>query len=259
MIPYFAPELHFGSTTIAPFGLMVGIGISLAMFIFDREAKRRCLYPKPLMDLTTWGLVGGALGAHWMELFLYHPEDLVERGPLQILKFWDGLASTGGMIGGLIAGLIFLRRRGLPFAAYADVLALGVTPGWALARVGCFLVHDHPGRRTNFFLAVRFPYGTRHDLGLEEAILLFGMTALVFFVARRGWLTNRLLPLMALVYGPARFCLDFLRSTDLPGSDARYLGLTPAQYVCFAMVAWGVWRMVKPMRNYLPASELSTI
>ena len=253
MIPFFNLEWQVGGTTVTPFGLMVGIGITVAMFTFDRQAKRRCLYPKPILDGTTWALIGGAIGAHWMELFLYQPQDLAKEGPLQIFKFWDGLASTGGMIGGLIASLLFLRRRGLPFEAYADVIALGAAPGWGLARVGCFLVHDHPGKLSHSILAVRFPGGPRQDLGLDEALILFALAALLSALSARGKMTGRLLPLAAVIYGVNRFALDFLRADDLVYfSDRRYAGLTPAQYVCFVMVGWGIWRLIKPMRSPAP-------
>jgi phosphatidylglycerol:prolipoprotein diacylglycerol transferase len=48
---------------------------------------------------------------------------------------------------------------------------------------------------------------------------------------------------LALLYGVGRFGLDFLRARDLPYVDARYLGLTPAQYACIALVLFGLWRL----------------
>lgn len=109
--------------------------------------------------------------------WFYHPEEL-SRGPLQILKVWDGLSSFGGLLGGLVAAALFFRRRGIAFRPYGDALALGVAPGWAVARLGCFAVQDHPGVKTDFFLAVAFRDGARHDLGLYDALLLFGLSAL---------------------------------------------------------------------------------
>jgi phosphatidylglycerol:prolipoprotein diacylglycerol transferase len=46
-----------------------------------------------------------------------------------------------------------------------------------------------------------------------------------------------------------RLLLDFLRATDVPYADARYFGLTPAQYAAFALVAYGVWRLMAPERS----------
>ncbi len=141
--------------------------------------------------------------------------------------------------------MVYFRRRRIRFADYSDAFALGIAPGWGVARVGCFTVHDHPGIRTNFFLAVNMDGVPRHDLGLYEAILLFSLGALLWTLHRRGILRGRLLPLLGLLYGIARFLLDFLRARpgDVPYADGRYLGLTPAQYIVVGLVVYGAWRL----------------
>jgi phosphatidylglycerol:prolipoprotein diacylglycerol transferase len=114
-------------------------------------------------------------------------------------------------------------------------------------------VHDHPGRLTGFPLAVRFPGGARHDLGLYEAIVLFAIAALLWRLWSRRRLEGRLLGLLAVLYGFARFLLDFLRASDVAYADARYAGLTPAQYGSVLLVAWGAWRLAR--RPPLPVPE----
>lgn len=247
MIPWFViPPLRIGPVALQPFGILSASGILLASRILVREAKRRGLETEPLEKLVTWALLGGIAGAHLVHLLLYHPEELRENGPLQILKVWDGLSSTGGVVGGIIGCIAFLRARGLRFAPYADVFALAVPAGWAVARLGCFSVHDHPGVLTSFFLAVAFPTGARHDLGLYDAIVLTAIAILVFALDRRGALQGRLLAVVALLYGGCRFALDFLRARDLAYSDARYLGLTPAQYGALLLLTWGIWKLRGP-------------
>jgi phosphatidylglycerol:prolipoprotein diacylglycerol transferase len=85
-----------------------------------------------------------------------------------------------------------------------------------------------------------FPGGPRHDLGLYDALLLGAIAAILFWLSRRDRLTGRLLPLLALLYSIGRFFLDFLRATDVPYADARYAGLTPAQFVCIGLFVYGV-------------------
>ena len=242
MIPYFViPPLRIGPLALQPFGILSAAGILLASTLLVREARKRGLDTRPLEKLATWAVVGGIVGAHLVHLLLYHPEELRENGPLQLFKVWDGLSSTGGVVGGIVACVLFLHRRGIRFATYADEFALAVPPGWAVARLGCFSVHDHPGTLTSFFLAVVFPGGARHDLGLYDALVLTGIAAVIYTLDRRGALRGRLLAVVAVLYGAARFALDSLRARDLPYSDARYLGLTPAQYAAIALLAWGAW------------------
>jgi phosphatidylglycerol:prolipoprotein diacylglycerol transferase len=194
-----------------------------------------------------------------MHVLLYHPEELHGSWKLwQVLKFWDGLSSTGGVLGGTAGVVLYFRIRRVPFSRYADLFALALPPGWAVARLGCFSVHDHPGRLTTFPLAVAFPEGARHDLGLYDALLLGLISAIVYALARRGLLRDRLLPLVALLYGIGRFFLDFLRASDLPYVDARYFGLTPAQYVCIGFAVYSVlalWRSRATRKSGAAASE----
>jgi phosphatidylglycerol---prolipoprotein diacylglyceryl transferase len=53
---------------------------------------------------------------------------------------------------------------------------------------------------------------------------------------------------LALLYAPARFLGDFLRNTDLPGADARYAGLTFAQYCCIALLGVGILFTIRVRR-----------
>ncbi len=242
MIPWFViPPLRLGPLAIQPFGVLAATGIFLAGKLLAREAARRGLDPVPVEKAAGWAVIGGIVGAHLVHVLFYHPEELREGGLLQLFKVWDGLSSTGGVIGGLLAVLVYFHREHLRFSRFADVFALAVAPGWMVARLGCFSVHDHPGVLTSFPLAVAFPQGARHDLGLYDAIVLGALSLLLYALDRRGLLRDRLLALLAVLYGISRFLLDFLRARDLAYSDARYLGLTPAQFACIALVIWGLW------------------
>jgi phosphatidylglycerol:prolipoprotein diacylglycerol transferase len=128
---------------------------------------------------------------------------------------------------------------------FLNSLALGTAPGWAVARLGCVAVHDHPGRLTDFFLAVRFPDGARHDLGLDDFLVLSLLTVALHLLARLPRLEGRLAGVLAIGYAVPRFLLDFLRATDLPFTDGRILGLTPAQYVCAALIPVGIWLLLR--------------
>ncbi|MFN7134181.1 MAG: prolipoprotein diacylglyceryl transferase [Myxococcales bacterium] len=253
MIPYFhPPNLSLGPLTIEPFGMFAALGIYLTARLLAGRAKRDGLDPEPLLDFTVWAVVIGVISGHLVHLLLYHPKEL-QKSPYQILKVWDGLSSFGGLLGGVIAGLVYFKVKKLPLMRYMDVFALGMPPGWAIARLGCFAVHDHPGVKTDFFLAVQFPGGARHDLGLYDAIALFVISAVVWTLAHKGLLNGRLLAVVAILYGVQRFGTDFLRAYDLAYVDARYAGLTPGQYFCIALVGWGIWKLASFKPEHLQA------
>ena len=51
--------------------------------------------------------------------------------------------------------------------------------------------------------------------------------------------------MLALLYACGRFFFDTLRATDLNYVDARYFGLTPAQYCCIVLIVFGIYGLVK--------------
>src|SRR5690606_23728498 len=72
--------------------------------------------------------------------------------------------------------------------------------------------------------------GVRHELGLYEAALMVPVMAAFLWLGRRDRPPGFFLGLFVVFYAPIRFVLDFLRNNDLSYQDARYAGLTPAQY-----------------------------
>ena len=249
MIPWFTiPSLHLGPITLEPFGVLAALGIWTAAALLSRAARQQGLSDEPLRDYATWGVIAGLVMGHLVHVLLYHPEDIAERGALQIIKVWDGQSSFGGLLGGILAAVVYFRVKGLSFNTYADAFALGVAPGWAVARLGCFVVHDHPGVRTSFPLAVNFPGGPRHDLGLYDMVALLAIAAVLYAVRNQPAMKGKLLGLLAVLYGLCRFGFDFLRATDVPYHDARYFGLTPGQYGCIGLVVYGVYTLTRPRK-----------
>jgi len=237
------PTLALGPFTLQTFGLLSALGVLTGARLAAWAASADGLDGKAVLDFAVVGVAAGVLGGHLVHLGFYHQEELSD--PFRVLRFWEGLSSMGGLLGAMVAALVWFRRRGLAFAPFGDAYALGLAPGWGIARLGCFSVHDHPGVRSDFWLAVDFPGGPRHDLGLYEAVLLFAIGGLLWTLRRRRALGGRLLPLLALLYGAGRFLLDFLRARpgDLPYADGRQLGLTFAQWFSIGLVGYGVSRL----------------
>ncbi|MFZ5470141.1 MAG: prolipoprotein diacylglyceryl transferase [Myxococcota bacterium] len=244
MLPYIeTPSIQlFGDLKLEAFGVLSTLGVVVGALLAARAARRYGPGDDgPLRDVVTWAVGGGLLGGHLLHLLAYHPEELQRGGLLQLLKFWDGLSSMGGVLGALVGIFLFFRQRKLAVRPYLDALALGTAPGWAIARVGCFFAHDHPGVRTDFFLAVAYPGGARHDLGLYDAFVLAALAAVLYLVARLRPPQGALMGILAVGYSLPRFFLDFLRASDLSYVDKRFFGLTPAQYIVLALFAVGAW------------------
>lgn len=242
LIPYFPlPIFDLGVFAIDAWTLCVAASFVLGVKLAGRAAARGGLDPTVIRSSAPWIIGGGFVGAHWVHVFLYEPSLL--SNPWSLLQVWSGLSSFGGFLGSAVALAIYFRRRQVTFRQYGDALTLGFVPAWALARFGCFLAHDHIGSRSDFFLAVAFPDGARHDLGLYEAIWTLSWTVVIRAMARRRPHPGTIAAATCIAYAVFRFPMDFLRATDIVGADLRYAGFTPAQYGAVVLFAFGVWML----------------
>ena len=243
MIPYFTLQ----SVAIGPFvlhlwGLMVALGLLGGAYAAARLARQRGLDSKIIWDVAPWIIIGAIVGARLFHVLFYEPAYFFSR-PAEIVAIWNGgLAISGGLIGAVAVGVWFFRRKGFDVLSYADVLAFGLPLGVFIGRLGCFFTNLHPGKPTSFFLGVLYPDGVvRHDLGLYlslDGLVLF----MIFLLVKNRRLLNGSFVVGYLVwYGVSRFLLDFLRATDGAIVDARYLGLTPAQYVAVGLFLVGIY------------------
>lgn len=250
-IPYIpAPSLDLGITKLQSWGLLVAAGFLFGAWFAARWAKRTGLSAKPVYDFAMWAFLGGFVGAHLVHVLAYEPE-IIKKNPLALLYFWEGVSSFGGFLGAGIAAFIYFRISGLPFLPYSDALALGMAPGWAIGRIGCFLAHDHIGRSTQCWLGIDFPAhvvsppGIRHDLGLYDSLVSWTLFAVLLLVVSQKPRYGVLGAILCSTYAIARFFLDYLRAVDIQNPDARYFGLTPAQYGCFLLLFAGIGLFMK--------------
>lgn len=254
MIPYFNSELFelpIIGRPVAWFGILVATGVLIGDRIAVAQGEKRGLSGVDIRYLNARMVIFGFIIAHIASVVFYFPERIKEN-PLVLLNFWAGLSSFGGFFGAAVAFLYLTKKIGLSRLVYADAVALGLAPAWIFGRTGCFTAHDHPGRHTDFFLAVRYPDGPRHDLGLYEMLFTVVLTVLLWLFARKPRREGHIIGLAAALYAPVRFGLDFLRATDVSRPDERYAGLTPAQWACIGCLAIGIRLLAQktPFREF---------
>lgn len=151
-------------------------------------------------------------------------------------------SSLGGVFGSLIGVTLYFRFAkvaGEWRTRYLDVLAYAFPFGWTFLRLGCTLVHDHPGRHTSSWLAVQFPDGPRYDLGLLEMLLSLAAACTFAVLGRKPRPPGYFLQWIV-VCGPIRIALDLLRE-----NPPRILGLTADQIGGLALTAASVWIVLR--------------
>ncbi len=249
LIPYYhLPVWELGPIPIDPWATLVCIGFVVGLEVARSRGIKTGLAVRDIVDGIVVIVGMGFLVGHLVFVLAYHPERLEEQGIRALLEVWAGFSSYGGFIGAVIGTVLFFRVfRKRPFWPHADAVMFGFPFGWVFGRMGCAVVHDHIGKPTEFFLAVDFPdIGARHELGLYEAAWTLVIAAAFIWLARKHRAPGFFVVIWCLMYAPVRFLLDFLRATDLPGSDPRYWGLTAGQYGSIVMLVAGllVWAFV---------------
>lgn len=196
-----------------------------------REAQRRGVDLTPQAGI--WAYLGGLFGARLVFAIQYLPWKDVWRSFL----LWEGgLVFYGGLLGALLAMLLYVQLRKLPRLDTADCLAPYVALGEAIVRIGCFLNGCCWGKVTQAPWGVRFPMGSlahqhqiqhmRIDAAATSSLPVHPtqlyMTAglLVVFVALKRQLGRKRYNGAVAVgyllgYGMLRFVVEFFRD-DTP-------------------------------------------
>lgn len=245
MIPYFTiPSIPlFGGKSglgIHAFGVLVASGILLGAWMMNRRARQLGLDRAHASSLATWLVVAGFIVAHIFDVLAYRTGEFLQRPWILVDPRTFSISSFGGFLGAAIGLVLWRRKYRQPVLGYADSATFGLAFGWFLGRLGCFTAHDHPGRLSDFVLAVRYPGGARHDLGFYEALFTLALCLFFLVLFRRPQKPGTYAAWICVLYAPVRFFLDFLRADDLPGADPRYLGLTPGQYSSLALLLSGL-------------------
>lgn len=253
MIPWFEwKTIHFGFITLQVWGMWVALGILFSLFIIKKRTKEKPVFGTFLLDASLWSVIFGVIFARIFHILFYEPI-FYWHNPIEILKIWHGgLSSFGGFLGAALAFWLYAKRKKInktQLIEAADILSFAALYGWLVGRVGCLFIHDHLGKISHFFLAIRTPDGPRLEMALLEIIGLLPL-AIFFFIQRNkkkpaGWF----MAVLFLYYGLMRFVLDFFRATDIALSDARYLGLTPGHYFAIVLALLGGFLLRKSLKK----------
>ena len=268
------PELlRLGPFVISSYGFMLVVAFMTAYILIRRDGQRLGWQPELSQDVIFWAAVGGIAGSKG-----YYLVENIGRGAGHniaglgeviagiftldlgriaggIQNFGAGLVFLGGLMGGMLAVTLLLRRRRLPWLPMADILAPYLILGYALGRVGCLLVGDDYGVPSRLPWAMAFPSGIPptiipvHPTQIYESLVGLAIFGFLYWLRPKARFVGQVFFIYLILAGTERFFIEFIRTNH------RYaLGFSGAQYLGFLMVVLGGWFLYRQSKSR-PRSE----
>lgn len=233
--------------SVAWYGILIMIGIFVAIFYIYRRAKRQKLIFDDLLDLAMFTVIPGIIGARLYYVFfdwLRHPGNYT--GFRDVIAIWEGgLAIYGGIIFGAISCILTLRYKKIRIPAFFDCLAPAVMIAQSIGRWGNFCNGEAFGATTDLPWAMHietsYDGGTTwfvtaqgaHPTFLYESLWnLLGFILLCSLYKRRKFDGQITLGYLTW-YGFGRMFIEGLRTDSLyiGGTDIRVSQLIA--FLCF--------------------------
>ena len=255
---------QIGSFTIHWYGVLLAVGMLFGLWTASRRGMREKIPPEKIFDAGAWLIIGAIIGARALYVVSYW--DRLFKAPLYPNAPWTeifmiqrgGLVFYGGLIGGTLAGLLYVWKRKLPLWKFADALAPSIALGYVPGRLGCLMNGCCYGRETGAPWAIHFPKDhDTHGLGVHPTQIYDSLLNLALYLGlawlhRRKKFDGQVFAAYFICYAVTRSVVESFRGDY---SQQQYLGgvVTPAHLVSIVIFAVGAglyWKLSqqKPAR-----------
>lgn len=258
------PELFkVGSFPIRTYGVLLVLGVLVAIYLSRKRAPRFGVEPDKIWDASIWMVLPGILGARLVYIAQHWDYYQRHQNELWSLRF-EGLTSFGGLIFGFFGLLAWRLRSRTPLWPFLDTIGVPVLVAQAIGRIGCLLNGCCYGRPTTEWYGVHF-HGIegRHVPAqwVDFALMLAGALVVTVWERRATWKPGVSFGLFMVMYGISRFVYEIFRAGTREefergiASSALVPGLpvTSAQVTCLAVVVIGIVIVAVRSRSASPS------
>lgn len=242
------PHIHFLGLEIPMYGIMLAIGFLVCSVISWYRTKKRGKNGDNLILIAAFLFGFAMIGGVLFYLFVtYTPAQilaLIRAGEWEAL-LQGGIVFYGALIGGVIGAVVGSRVAHDDIRDYLDIIVPTIPLGHALGRIGCFCAGCCYGRPTQSAIGVVYSHpvgGAPVGIALlpvqlfESAVLIL-IFIILMTVSRKTESRYLTTVLYCLLYGIARFVLEFFRYDSIRGIAG---GLSTSQWISIGLVAGAV-------------------
>lgn len=242
--------LSLGPLDLRWYALAYIVGLLVAWRWGMRLAERspQAVTADQIDRFLTWAVIGVIVGGRLGAFAFYAPHVFIEE-PLRILRVWEGgMSFHGGLVGVMIAMILFARNNKIPLFALTDIVCCVAPFGILLGRIANFINGEHWGRVTDVSWAMAFPKSgdllPRHpsqlyEAVLEGALLLTVLMAVVYLangLRRPGLMSG----LFLIGYALARMTGEIFREPEVLTATLPF-GTTWGQWLSLPMLLGGLY------------------
>ena len=237
-IEIFSLEIRWYSLAYI-FGILFGWFVAKKIFITNEDINKK------FDDYITYLIIGIILGGRIGYILFYNLE-FYSNNLIDIFKIWEGgMSFHGGLIGVIIASIIFGKRNNQDPFLYMDIVALVAPIGIFFGRISNFINAELYGKVTDLPWSVTFiqiDNLPRHPTQIYEALL----EGIILFVILINFKNKKFLfkpglisSLFLIFYSIFRFSIEFLR---VPDTQLGYLlfNLTMGQILSLLLILTGL-------------------
>ncbi len=216
------------------YGIIICLGLILAVLFCARQAKNYGLKEDDVYDTVIWGIPVGILGARLYYVVFYLDLFRDSTGKLnfsRMIAIWDGgLAIYGAVIACMILAYVLCKTKKIPMGALTDDCVMGLLIGQMIGRWGNFMNREAFGAETTLPWRMRLwtsasEYIEVHPTFLYESLWnLLGLLLIIFVVAKHRRFDGQNTWFYFFWYGLGRFWIEGLRTDSLYLFDWKIFG-----------------------------------
>lgn len=243
-------QISIGPLSIHLYGLIIAMGLMLAVIYALRRKKQFGITEDDLLDGVLWIVPFAIICARLY--YCVFSWDTYASDPIRMLYIWEGgLAIYGGVIGAIIGIFVFAKIRKLNPFTILDLVALGFLIGQSIGRWGNFFNREAFGEATDSFLrmgllnTVTGQTEYYHPTFLYESLWNLAGFLLLHFLSKKRQYDGQIALGYAAWYGLGRAFIEGLRTDSLWWGPFRVSQMLAA-ISCAAAVIILLWQAFRP-------------
>ena len=211
--------INIGNFCIYFYGIIIAVGLLLALVYGVRNGKRLDIDADTIYDLVIWGVIAAVICAR-LYYCVFNWSDYAAN-PAKIFAIRDGgLAIYGGIIGAIIAVWIRCRMKKISIFPALDIMSFGLLIGQCIGRWGNFFNREAFGYETDVFCRMGLTLNGStmyvHPTFLYESLWnVIGFIAMHFYSKKHRKYKGQFFILYVFWYGLGRAFIEGMRSDSL--------------------------------------------